>query len=144
MHRTILGLVLAAASITSVAHGQEPAPTSPAGACPGACPTAACPEGCRGADLTLKGLPHQGYFLTRIAGWFCYKSLRGCKSELVHGPCNVPLYLYFLRDAACCTGAHGQPPVNPPYSRSVFPPGSHHGCATPSCPSCQARTALPH
>jgi hypothetical protein len=145
MHRTILGLVLAAASITSVAHGQElPAPVSPAGACPGACTPAACSKDHRGLDLTLKGLPHEGHCLLRIRDWFCYKSVRGCKPQLLNGPCNIPLYLYFLRDCAYCTG-HGDRPVNPSYSRSVFPPGSHHGWAKPACPSCQAGArVVPH
>jgi hypothetical protein len=146
MYRTILGLALAAASITSVAHAQEhPAPLPPAGACPAACPPAACSQGRKGLDLTLKGLPHEGHVLGRIANWFCYKSLRGCKPELLNGPCNVPLYLYFLRDCAYCSGGPGQGPVNPSYSHSVFPPGAHHGCRTPSCPSCKAApVVVPH
>jgi hypothetical protein len=71
--------------------------------------------------------------LSRLAAFFCYHDHGNCPADChsCQSGCHAPLYLLYLRDCAyqngsnCqCNNGTAQGAVNPPYARSVFPPGT--------------------
>ncbi|NBO91362.1 MAG: hypothetical protein EBV06_03460 [Planctomycetia bacterium] len=157
MYRIIYGIV-GVITLVSPVLASFPAPllgvqrgAASCGCAPAACPTVGCASTpitacktcntCAPQPTQCCGVDGAGVrvaaVLSRVGGLFCYRSVKNsCPCDAAAGlSCYTPLYFYFWRGCAYRANTPGcVGPVNPSFSRSVFPVGHQTGAMPTGLP----------